>query len=151
VATRVVLSRTGELPAGCQLLRTVGEAPVFVATLAGQGGELRSAGCEVLELPAAAGRPSVRALLAELGRRRMTNLLVEGGSEVLGSLCDERLIDELHVFVAPRLIGGAAALTPVGGRGAADMTRVWPLARWTHEAVGGDVYLHGWATSQEPT
>src|SRR5439155_8684965 len=106
-AVRIVLSSSGTLPASCRLLQTVGEAPVLVTTLEGQGAELRGAGCEVLELPAVRDRPSVRALLTELGRRRMTNLLVEGGAEVFGSFCDERLIDEFHVFVAPKLIGGA--------------------------------------------
>jgi diaminohydroxyphosphoribosylaminopyrimidine deaminase/5-amino-6-(5-phosphoribosylamino)uracil reductase len=144
LAARIVLSSAGTLPPGCQLLKTVRAAPVIVATTAGRGGELREAGCEVLELPGVGDRPSVRALFAELGRRRMTNLLVEGGAELLGSMCDERLIDEVHIFVAPKLIGGAKARTPIGGAGAPDMGHVWPLARWTHEAVGADVYLHGW-------
>jgi diaminohydroxyphosphoribosylaminopyrimidine deaminase/5-amino-6-(5-phosphoribosylamino)uracil reductase len=74
----------------------------------------------------------------------MTNLLVEGGAEVLGSFCDERLIDEFHVFVAPKLIGGPAAPSPVGGVGAPDVSQVWPLMRWSHETIGPDVYLHGW-------
>jgi diaminohydroxyphosphoribosylaminopyrimidine deaminase/5-amino-6-(5-phosphoribosylamino)uracil reductase len=144
VATRIVLSGAGHLPDGCQLLRTAREGPVLVTTLEGGGGKLRDAGCEVLELPADRGRPSVSALLADLGRRRMTNLLVEGGAEVLGSFCDARVIDELHVFVAPKLIGGAGALAPVGGRGAADMSWLWHVKRWEHERVGEDVYLHGW-------
>jgi diaminohydroxyphosphoribosylaminopyrimidine deaminase/5-amino-6-(5-phosphoribosylamino)uracil reductase len=144
IATRIVLSRTGTLPPGCQLLRTAREAPVLVATLAGHGQEARNAGCEVLELPADGGRPSVAALLAELGRRRMTNLLVEGGAAVLGSFRDARLMDELHVFVAPKLIGGVSALSPVGGSSAGDMSHAWPLARWEHSRVGEDLYLHGW-------
>jgi diaminohydroxyphosphoribosylaminopyrimidine deaminase/5-amino-6-(5-phosphoribosylamino)uracil reductase len=143
-AVRIVLSSSGTLAAGCRLLQTVGEAPVLVATLQGEGAGLRGTGCEVLELPADRGRPSVRALLTELGRRRMTNLLVEGGAEVLGSFCDERLIDEFHVFVAPKLIGGPAAPSPVGGVGAPDVSQVWPLMRWSHETIGPDVYLHGW-------
>jgi diaminohydroxyphosphoribosylaminopyrimidine deaminase/5-amino-6-(5-phosphoribosylamino)uracil reductase len=143
VAARLVLSSAGILPPGCQLLKTVRAAPVIVATTAGRGAELRAAGCQVLELPAVGDRPSVSALFAELGRRRMTNLLVEGGAGVLGSLRDERLIDEVHVFVAPKLISGTGAPSPIGGTGALDMSRVWPLARWTHEAVGADVYLHG--------
>ncbi len=154
VATRIVLSGSGVLLPGCQLLRTAGEVPVLVATLEGKGTEARAAGCEVVGLPAEGGRPSVRALLAELGRRRMTNMLAEGGAAVFGSLCDARLIDEWHVFVAPTVLGGGAALSPVGGAGAADMSRAWRLARWEHQAVGDDAYLHGWsppAWSQQPT
>jgi diaminohydroxyphosphoribosylaminopyrimidine deaminase/5-amino-6-(5-phosphoribosylamino)uracil reductase len=150
VATRIVLSRSGALPPGCQLLRTAREAPVLVVTLPGRGAELRGVGCEVLEVEEEGGRPSVRALVKELGRRRMTNLLVEGGAEVLGSLCDQRLIDELHVFVAPRLMGGRDARSPVGGTGASEMQRVWPLFRWHHEWSGQDVYLHGWPVPMHP-
>lgn len=145
VATRIVLSTRGRLPPGCQLLRTAREAPVIVATLAGGGEDAHAAGCEVVELPAEGGRSSVPALLAELGRRRLTNLLVEGGAEVFGAFADARLIDEFHVFVAPTLIGGSGALSPVGGRGATDMRGAWPLASWQQRAVGRDVYLHGWA------
>ena len=54
--------------------------------------------------------------LDELGRRRMTNVLVEGGSQLLGSLFDAGEIDEVHVFIAPKLIGGPAApLLPSAG------------------------------------
>jgi diaminohydroxyphosphoribosylaminopyrimidine deaminase/5-amino-6-(5-phosphoribosylamino)uracil reductase len=56
------------------------------------------------------------------------------------------LIDEVHAFIAPKLIGGAGAPSPIGGAGAADMSHVWPLSHWTHEAVGADVYLHGWTS-----
>ena len=45
-----------------------------------------------------------------MGRRHWTNVLVEGGSAVLGSFFDAGAIDEVHVFVAPRLIGGSSAL-----------------------------------------
>jgi diaminohydroxyphosphoribosylaminopyrimidine deaminase/5-amino-6-(5-phosphoribosylamino)uracil reductase len=148
-ARRVVLSSTGVLPPGCQLLRTARDTPVLVATVEGRGGEARDTGCEVLELPAVDGRPSVAALLAEMGRRRLTNLLVEGGAGVFGSFCDARLVDEFHVFVAPTILGGLGALSPVGGRGAADMSLAWPLTRWDYRSVGRDVYLHGWAHSDE--
>jgi diaminohydroxyphosphoribosylaminopyrimidine deaminase/5-amino-6-(5-phosphoribosylamino)uracil reductase len=143
VATRVVLSTSGALPENCQLLRTVEESPVLIATLPGRGVELRAKCCEVLEVPEEGGRPSVRALLAELGRRRMTNLLVEGGSGVFGCFFDADLFVELHVYIAPRLIGGARALTPVGGLGIAAVAESRrPLVSWRSEPKGDDVYVN---------
>jgi diaminohydroxyphosphoribosylaminopyrimidine deaminase/5-amino-6-(5-phosphoribosylamino)uracil reductase len=150
---RIVLSSAGTLLPGCNLLRTIGEAPVVVATLRGRGAQLRDQGCEVIELPDEEGRPSISALVLELGLRRMTNILVEGGAAVFGSLCAARIVDEFHVFVAPKLIGGAGAPSPVAGPGARQMSGAWPLARWEHESVGQDVYLHGWTMrtrSDEP-
>ena len=60
---------------------------------------------------------SIGALLDELGRRRMTNVLVEGGGTLLGSFFDTDAVDEVHVFIAPKIIGGHGALAPVMGQG----------------------------------
>jgi diaminohydroxyphosphoribosylaminopyrimidine deaminase/5-amino-6-(5-phosphoribosylamino)uracil reductase len=143
---RIVLDSRGSLPADCQLVRTAREVPVLVATAgpAMRADELRGLACEVLSLPAAEGRTDVLALLDELGRRRMTNLLVEGGSSVLGSFLDAQEIDEVHVYISPRLAGGAEARTPIGGRGVERMAEALKLAEWQVEIVEGDVALQGW-------
>jgi diaminohydroxyphosphoribosylaminopyrimidine deaminase/5-amino-6-(5-phosphoribosylamino)uracil reductase len=82
------------------------------------------------------------ALLAELGRRRLTNVLVEGGGHVLGSLLDARQIDEVHVFVAPKLFGGVNARTAIAGEGIAAVTEALPLETPEVRQVDGDTYLH---------
>ncbi len=84
------------------------------------------------------------AVLEELGRRRMTNVLIEGGAEVLGSFVDAGAVDEVHVFIAPKLLGGAAAKTPVAGRGAEKIAEALSLTGWHVETLNGDVLLHGW-------
>jgi diaminohydroxyphosphoribosylaminopyrimidine deaminase/5-amino-6-(5-phosphoribosylamino)uracil reductase len=139
VPVRVVLSTTGTLPQVCQLLRTFDEAPLIVTGL-GANHELPY---EVLPLPATDGRPSIAALLAELGRRRMTNVLVEGGAETLGSFFDAGLVDEWHVYIAPRLLGsGKSAIV---GRGFDQIHEALQLARWKYESIGDDLYVHGWS------
>jgi diaminohydroxyphosphoribosylaminopyrimidine deaminase/5-amino-6-(5-phosphoribosylamino)uracil reductase len=146
-ATRIVLDSQGRLPATSQLVQTAGTVPTLVVTAGGlpglRAGELRGRGCEVIPLPEESGRPSVLALLDELGRRRMTNVLVEGGSAVLGSFLDAGAVDEVHVFVAPRLLGGAAAKTPVGGLGVARISEALALTDWQVERIEEDVLLHG--------
>jgi diaminohydroxyphosphoribosylaminopyrimidine deaminase/5-amino-6-(5-phosphoribosylamino)uracil reductase len=85
----------------------------------------------------------LRSLMDELGRRRMTNVLVEGGSQLLGTLFNLRAIDEVHVFIAPKIAGGAAAPSPVGGAGIDRMTEALRLADISIEELDGDVYVHG--------
>jgi diaminohydroxyphosphoribosylaminopyrimidine deaminase/5-amino-6-(5-phosphoribosylamino)uracil reductase len=146
-AARVVLDSHGRLPLTSALVRTAREVPTVVATAAAppaQVAELHAAGCEVLTLPATDGRPTVDALLVELGRRRMTNVLVEGGAAVLGSFLDAGAIDEVHVFLAPLLAGGAAALTPIGGRGVEKIAQALTLVECRTDMINGDVYVHGW-------
>jgi diaminohydroxyphosphoribosylaminopyrimidine deaminase/5-amino-6-(5-phosphoribosylamino)uracil reductase len=147
-AVRVILDSHCRLPLTSQLATTARQVPVMVVTAAVEAREraaaLQGLGCEWLALPDEEGRPAVRPLLDELGRRGMTNLLVEGGSEVLGSFLDAGEIDEAHVFVAPRLAGGKEARTPVAGRGVEQIAETLMLEDWKVESVEGDVLLHGW-------
>jgi diaminohydroxyphosphoribosylaminopyrimidine deaminase/5-amino-6-(5-phosphoribosylamino)uracil reductase len=145
---RIVLDSQGRIHDDVILIQTARATPTIVASTEripeAKRAALQAHGCEVLILPAVHGRASVEALLAELGRRRFTNVLVEGGSGVLGSFLDAAAIDEFHVFVAPHLVGGAAAISAVGGHGVERMAEALQLAEWTHEGMEGDLYVHGW-------
>ena len=144
VAARVVISASGELPERCQLRATAREAPVIVYTAHPDG--LAGWAADGAEVVALSDAPlSLDAILADLGRRRFTNVLVEGGAKLLGSVLDCRAADEFHVFVAPKLIGGDNAPSPVGGDGIARMAQAISLERVTFAPSGPDVYIHGFA------
>jgi len=146
-ALRVVADTHASLDSESQLVRTAQDVPVLVAA----GPEapkvdrdrLAASGCEVFVCEGASPADRLGTLLDELGRRRMTNVLVEGGGRLAGSLLDERQIDEVHVFVAPKLVGGAEAPTPVAGHGLGQMSQALLLDEVQVEQVGSDVYLHG--------
>jgi diaminohydroxyphosphoribosylaminopyrimidine deaminase/5-amino-6-(5-phosphoribosylamino)uracil reductase len=145
-AARVVLDSHGRLPPASRMAVTAREVPVVVATANASAealARLRECGCEILDLAGPERRVDVGGLLAEMGRRRWTNVLVEGGSGVLGSFLDGGAVDEVHVFVAPRLFGGARALTPVAGTGVAHVADAPRLAECRFEHIGEDVYIHG--------
>lgn len=151
-ATRIVVDSRGELPLESKLVRTAGDAPVLLATLATtpekRCRQFTQRGVEVLRMPAASDpqRPRVDlpSLLQELGRREMTHLLVEGGATLLGSLFDAGLVDECHVFVAPKIVGGRDAPPAVAGRGVELMSQAALLEGVEVQRVADDVYLHGW-------
>ena len=141
VAARVVLTASGDLPERRQLRATARQVPVLVFTAAGNGPKLAgwaADGCEVIELPGV----TVPAVLIELGRRRMTNVLVEGGAGVLGSFLDAGAADEVHVFVAPKVAGGDRALSPVGGMGVERIADAMQFRNPTWVPSGEDVYFH---------
>ena len=95
-AVRIVVDARAELSLDSQLVRTANEVPVLVAVLDSASAEnvdaLTASGIEVLRLPSFAGSKHVDIgeLLRELGRRSMTNVLVEGGGGLLGSLFAEQ-------------------------------------------------------------
>ena len=148
VPTRVVLCGSGQLPDQCQLRATAREAPVLVFTTVGNEPKLAgwaADGCEVMALPPDGGGVSVGAVLDELGRRRMTHILVEGGAGVHAAFLEAQAADEFHVFIAPKLIGGATAVTPIGGAGTERMAEALALSDFTAAPSGDDIYLHGYA------
>lgn len=106
---------------------------------------LEARGVQCWQAPLMAdGRLDLRALLQELGRRHVMSVLVEGGSHVLGDLFDRRLVDEVHAFVCPRIIGGAAAPSAVAGEGIACMRDAIELEERTIEIIDGrDVLIRG--------
>ncbi len=142
---RIVLDSRGPFPAESLLAKTAEECPLIIVKSKGavEPGASTVPKSEILRIPGENGRPSVLALLDELGRRRMTNILVEGGSAVLGSFFDARAIDEVHVFIAPRLAGGTLAKTPIGGLGIDKIAGALSLAECELEQLGPDVLIHG--------
>lgn len=146
-ATRVVLDRQLGLPLDSQLVRTAREAPTLLATQTQDAAKLKAytdRGCEILQLPAEGSDGMLRPLLSNFAARRWTNLLVEGGGKALGAFADAGLIDEVHVFIAPRLLGDAAALSPLAGTGVELIRDARRLRECEVETLGDDLYLHGW-------
>jgi diaminohydroxyphosphoribosylaminopyrimidine deaminase/5-amino-6-(5-phosphoribosylamino)uracil reductase len=143
--TRIVLDSHGRTPLSSKLVQTARETPTMIATAESGANELQNHGCTILSLPEAGGRVSVPALLDELGRRRMTNILVEGGSGVLGAFRDAGEIDEVHVAIAPCLAGGADAKTPVAGHGIKWIADALSLSEVSVGSLDGDVLIHATA------
>lgn len=147
LATRIVVDSLARLSPDSQLARTASEAPVLVAVGphadAEHCGRLSAAGCHIWT--SAAEDPSQRLLdlLDELGHRQMTNVLVEGGGRLLGSLFDAGQIDEVHLFLAAKLAGGQDAPSPVGGWGIDRMSQARTLRNPVVEQLEDDLYVHG--------
>jgi diaminohydroxyphosphoribosylaminopyrimidine deaminase/5-amino-6-(5-phosphoribosylamino)uracil reductase len=149
--TRVVLDSRASLPLSSKLAVTADEAPVLVACgshARSQDAErLRQAGIEVLfasnETANAEGWFDVVWLLQELGSRGMTNVIVEGGPTVLGAFFDAGLIDEFHVFIAPKTLGGGAAPSALSGLGREKIRDASCIVPLQTRPLGGDIYVRG--------
>jgi diaminohydroxyphosphoribosylaminopyrimidine deaminase/5-amino-6-(5-phosphoribosylamino)uracil reductase len=84
-------------------------------------------------------------LLKELGSKGITRLLIEGGGETLGQLCDQNLIDEIWCFIAPLLTGGDKP--SVGGRGSESVGNANSLELVRYKRVGDDALIVGYVRS----
>ena len=158
---RVVFDSRARLPLDSQLLRTLEQAPVLIA--ASQEADpdrlaaLREAGAETLVAAGATAAERIASVLADLGRRQITSLFLEGGATLASSFIAADQVDEARTFVAPVLLGstgdsragGAAAGDPHGGGQVSEHmgdTAVTGPARRdalssTSETVGDDVLI----------
>jgi diaminohydroxyphosphoribosylaminopyrimidine deaminase/5-amino-6-(5-phosphoribosylamino)uracil reductase len=147
-ATRVVFDSQAKIPLDSQLVATAKETPVIVIASPradrGKVNSLRERDVEVLQLASdpSENRPAaVQNVLEELGRRQMTNILVEGGGQLLGAFFDAEQVDEAHIFIGPKIIGSAEARSPICGEGRRWIADAADFELLSYESIGEDIYL----------
>ena len=133
---RVVVDARGRTPPSAKLLNvthlkrtivlTTKQAPVRWRR------HLALLGIDVVIVKKTEGRVDLQAALRALGDMDVTSVLVEGGSELLGSFFDARLVDKVALFYAPVVIGGRDAVMAVAGAGVATVRKAVRLTdcRW---------------------
>lgn len=144
---RVVVDSKASIAFDSQLIRTARVYPVVIAHTHKAGEEqlemITEAGGETLLCEEREGRVDVKDLLSRLGARGIDSLLLEGGGELAFSFLEAGLVDEVVAFVAPKLIGGRTAKTPVEGNGFARMREAVSLQGISIEQVGADLCIRG--------
>ena len=117
---RVICDTNLRTPLTANVVRTAQQTPTCIATCVTQESRLapyRQAGCQVLSLPQSDGHVSLRVLLDHLGKQNVDSVLAEGGSAIHWSLVQGGLVDRVQAYLAPKILGGAQAKSPVGGQG----------------------------------
>ncbi len=107
---RVVFDREARLPLDSQLLRTLDHSPVLVVVSPeADASAVRDAGAEILVAD------GIEAALADLGRRNITSLFLEGGPTLAVAFQAAGQLDEARTFIAPVLLGPTQADSRAGG------------------------------------
>jgi diaminohydroxyphosphoribosylaminopyrimidine deaminase/5-amino-6-(5-phosphoribosylamino)uracil reductase len=146
--TRVVLDSGLRFPLTSRILSTLDRGRLLVFSSAeappDKARALEALGVEVLAPRDGAAAWSLHGVLAELGRREITALLVEGGSRVFTAFIEERLADKAVLTLAPRFVGGRDAPPLIGGEGVARIAQAIPLRRTRSFTIEDDLILEGY-------
>ena len=137
---RILLDRKGRTPASCKLAQSVVEGPVILITNPHAPKDWkqgwRSKGVEVVEAEDGLN------VLGEIAQSRgWTEILVEGGGGILGSAFAMGMVNEVHLFLAPKILGGLAAPGPVGDPGITKMVYARMLRLMESQISGPDIRL----------
>jgi len=120
------------------ILATTGSAPQDKIE------RLEKRGVLVLIIDSREGRVNLRSCLCKLGEIGVTNLLVEGGSQVNGSFLNEGLIDKFLLFLSPKLMGDPQALGIFSGRGVSNLKEAVALKEIKTKKIGEDIFVEGY-------
>lgn len=144
---RVIVDSQARTPLTSHVIND-GVAPTIVAVAEGapaaRVAALMQAGVRIFSLPRHQQGVDLRALFARLGQEKITSVLVEGGATLAASVLSAGIVDKVCYFVAPKIIGGAAAPGPVGGDGIASLAEAYQLSEITVEQLGQDVLISGY-------
>ncbi len=138
---RVVLDSRGRMPHRAKMLSAPGDTLVAVVDDFDEHTLKRA---KIVRLPSHSGAVDLEALLTTLGNCDITSVLVEGGGTLIGALFDLNLVDKVVAFVAPVIIGGKEAVSPVGGVGIVKMEEALRLCDVAVHRFGEDVAVIGY-------
>lgn len=142
---RVVVDSALRTPPRARLLAAPGQALVVGAQDVGAtAAALRDAGAEVMALPGVDGRVDLAALVAELGRREVNEVHLEAGAALNGAFLQAGLVDELLLYLAPKLIGPGRGIAQWPGLG--DLAQACTFELLSQEVLGADLRLRLAAT-----
>jgi diaminohydroxyphosphoribosylaminopyrimidine deaminase/5-amino-6-(5-phosphoribosylamino)uracil reductase len=146
---RIILDGCGRIPLVARVCDPALPGHTVVATTPLMPTTRRQAlerlGVEVWVFPGQDGRVSLPLLLEALSRRQITTLLVEGGGTVLGAFFAAGLVDKVYAFIAPLIIGGHEALSPVEGPGVDFLVDALRLTRVGFQPRGTDLLVSGYS------
>ena len=141
---RVVCDSQLRTPLDCQLVQTAKEYRTVIATVCEDLQKIeqyRPLGVDVMVCKARNKRVDLDDLLQKLGEIQIDSLLIEGGSSLNFSALESGVVNRVHCYIAPKLVGGKQAKTPIGGEGIGGLSQAVKLKLISMEMVGEDILI----------
>ena len=150
---RIVVDSNLRIPIDSQLVKTAKEYRTIVATTkrddCRDDAHIVSTGVEILECQSNNSHVDINDLMAKLGAIGIDSLLLEGGGTLNAAFLEAGCVNEVWAFIAPKIIGGAAAQTPVAGKGIERMSDAIQLQNIDIQNIDGDILIKGKICSRE--
>ncbi len=144
---RIVVDSMARIPLDSKILNTTIEAKTIVVVTSSANKErlkqIDTLGNEVVVVGEKKGRIDLSLLMSILGEKGIDGILLEGGATLNYAALESQIVDEVHAYIAPKIIGGTDAKTPVGGRGIEMMKDAVNLQNIRFENIANDILVIG--------
>ena len=149
---RVVVDSKCRMTTDANMFQDIDDSSLFIATTdqarESKISQLRAVGAEVVVVGQSTNGVDLVGVMEVLGDKGVTSVLVEGGGEFNWGLLESGLADKIMFFVAPKLIGGRNAPTPVEGDGIEKITHALQLNGFEVEFIGDDLCITGYVAEK---
>lgn len=129
------------------------EAKTIIVTVADADSEkaiaLKKRGVDILTVPSSNGKTDLKIVLQQLYKLGITDILLEGGSEVNASFMRQGLIQKYLVYISPKIVGGANSYTPFRGEDIEIVDEAVPLLFEKTEWIGTDIKITAYPDRNE--
>jgi len=144
---RIVVDSNALLPIHSRLLSTINEGEIIIAVnknaQPNRVEKLEQLGCKIVRTNDINGYVDLNELFQQLGEMKLTNILVEGGSRVITSVIEGHLADKAMIFIAPIIIGGEGAKSPVLGTGINKISEAAEIDEVEIKRFSNDIVIEG--------
>ncbi|MEW9124599.1 MAG: bifunctional diaminohydroxyphosphoribosylaminopyrimidine deaminase/5-amino-6-(5-phosphoribosylamino)uracil reductase RibD [Thermotaleaceae bacterium] len=145
---RIILDSTGRIPLQSKVLQCNQHTKTIVAVTEEADRNkltaIESSGAEIILTPTKDQQVDLAYLMKILGEKKIDSILLEGGSSLNYSAICAGVVDKVIAFIAPKIIGGASAPTPIGGEGIQKMEDAISLKDITAMKIGEDLMLEAY-------
>ncbi|SFC16340.1 diaminohydroxyphosphoribosylaminopyrimidine deaminase [Alkalibacterium subtropicum] len=145
---RIVLDSQLRVPLDSKILKDQDEAKTLILTTEhaslSMRREIEQIGVEVLTVPEQDGKVDLEKALEILGGKGIDSILLEGGGTLNAAALEAGIIDKVNIYVAPKIIGGEEAISPVMGRGVETMKEAYGLSDMQVTKMSEDIFVEGY-------
>ena len=141
---RVICDSNLRIPMKSQIVKTAKDIPTIVATLSDdleKTNLLKEAGVEIIKTKSHNGKIDLNELVAELGKRKLDSVMVEAGTELNAAMMKAGKVNQLDIYIAPKLVGGMNSIPFLGGENIERMSEAKLLKNPQIKTFGEDIMI----------
>jgi diaminohydroxyphosphoribosylaminopyrimidine deaminase/5-amino-6-(5-phosphoribosylamino)uracil reductase len=141
---RIICDTNLRTPVNSKVIETAAKIPTIIATACKDEAKrqpyLESA-CNIITTSNNHGHVDLTELMTKLGQQNIDSVLLEGGGTLCWSALQSGVVNKVQAYIAPKLIGGVNAKTPVMGIGAEHPDKAFVLANSKITVLGEDILI----------
>ena len=150
---RIVVDSAARISLDAKILNLDSKSDTYIAVTEAASDEklrkLEDYGAKIIMTKSKDGKVDLEELWKELGFLGMDSILIEAGEQLNAALLEAKLVNKIRAYIAPKIIGGTNAKSPIGGYGASSMSEVINLKSMNVTQIENDFVVEGYLCSQD--